>query len=120
MSFRSTLALMILLTLSAGAQADLKGAANPPTFTHEEIEIIRRNAALSAVVAEDPWLVRQFLDGLFANRRGVDSDKEKPPGPASENPDLDGLERASPEALHDLIQRLKQAASSTSGQGTKK
>ena len=116
MSLKSTIALMLLLAMADGVQADLRGTAIPPTFTQEEMEIIRRNVALAAVVAEDPWLVRQFLDGLIASRKdGAARQKQKPSGAATENPDLEGLERASPEALHDLIQRLKQAAGNSQG-----
>ena len=101
----ATLALALVLP-AAVAFADLSGQQAPPQFTPEEIQIIARNASLKAIIEEDPWLVRRFLDAMQAQAGG----QAAPPASAGDSdPDLNRFKRASPEASHDLFQILKQA-----------
>jgi hypothetical protein len=107
---RDFIALITLLALLAEpALADLQGArADTPTFTREEIVIIERNATLSEVSKTNPWIVRKLLDAVEQSQ----SDKKLPSAPSgsdSANPDFDQMQRASPEAAHDLFQLLQQA-----------
>jgi hypothetical protein len=86
-------------------------------FSAQERAIIERNADLKGVVARDPRLVRRVLDAIAAapaqpaateptDRGAVVSE----PGAPIRNPDLDNLERSSPEAAHDLFLLLKKAS----------
>mgnify|MGYP003386352978 CR=1 FL=1 len=96
-----------------------------PAFSAADQAIITRNASLRASFARDPASVRQALD-LMARSRTRAVDLDKPGGltrdvpirrqdsvdfDASTDPDLGALQRASPEAAHDLFQLLKQASS---------
>jgi hypothetical protein len=88
-----------------------------PEFTNDEWTVITRNAALSEVVKENPWIVRNLLDSIDPQRNLKGGEKTQVPseGPPDsfnpkENPDADSLQRASPEAVHDLFQLLKLAA----------
>ncbi|MEH2567727.1 hypothetical protein [Bradyrhizobium sp. AZCC 2289] len=104
------------------ACAELQGVAkSAPEFTSDELAIISRNAALSGIVKEDPWVVRILLDAIDRVQPVVSNQAAEtplPPGepPASfdpnKNPDVERLQRASPEAVHDLFQLLKQVAAS--------
>lgn len=96
------------------AAADVTVRTGTPVFSQEEKAVIARNAALKAIVATDPWAVRQFLDllGEEDDEQDVGTAEEK----GSTNPDLDRIERASPEGAHDLLQLIKQAGS---GSGAK-
>jgi hypothetical protein len=105
---------------SASAQAP-KGVARP-AFTLADHAIIDRNATLKGLVERDPWLVRRVLDAIVAADRGSERSAEpmarsaimtdQTPTP-SRNPDLDHLERSSPEAAHDLFQLIKKASGSS-------
>jgi hypothetical protein len=121
---RSTLmALAIAIAMIADpaiAQTNSGKRANP-AFSQAESEIIHRNATLTLLVNDDPWVVRRFLDALadveahksLMSRDGqINVPTEKPPESfdPDENPDVDRMQRASPEAVHDLFQLLKQAA----------
>jgi hypothetical protein len=122
------IALVLALSMCGDqALADLRGPSDgPPGFTAAEKQIIARNVALSKLVSTDPWAVRKFLDVLAAHNAAADTRNEPVPGKSTgrkpamppksgkgtANPDIDDLERSSPEAVHDLFQRLKQAGSS--------
>jgi hypothetical protein len=96
--------------LVSPACADLQGFPGSPSFTREELVIINRNASLVEISKTNPWIVRRILDAL--EKAEHDSAVSQPPSPSSqdgEDPDLDRMERASPEAVHDLLQLLKQA-----------
>jgi hypothetical protein len=99
----------VLVLLTEPVLADLQSVpAGAPTFTHEETVIIERNATLSDVSKTNPWIVRKLFDAVEQSQ----PDKTLPRTPSdsdSANPDLDQMQRASPEAAHDLFQLLKQA-----------
>ena len=97
------------------AAADVTVRTGTPVFSQEEKAVIARNAALQAIVATDPWTVRQFLDLLGEEDDEQDGGTSEEKG-SSANPDLDRIERASPEGAHDLLQLIKQAGS---GSGAK-
>lgn len=88
-----------------------------PVFSLQDHTIIERNAALRRLVNRDPWLLRRVLDAITAADHLSGSAKstersaitgERHPVP-SRNPDLDNLERSSPEAAHDLFLLIKKA-----------
>jgi hypothetical protein len=113
----------IALMLSDPAAAELRGTPEAaPVFTAAEAAVIARNAALSALIQDNPRVVRQLLDALAAVKPDTPADGEtrrtddkRSPGGGSEildpraNPDIDRLQRSSPEAVLDLFQLLKQA-----------
>ena len=111
--------MLAVLAMVDPARAQLRGSTDaPPVFSAAERVVIARNEMLRSVVEEEPRLVRRVLDALAAiddvQTRGalMPGDAQAAPGrPAvpSNNPDLDRLERASPEAMNDLFQLLKQA-----------
>jgi hypothetical protein len=114
--------MLAVLAMFDPARAQLRGSTDaPPVFSAAERVLIARNEMLRSVVEEEPRLVRRVLDALAAiddvQTRGalMPGDAQAAPGrpgrPAvpSNNPDLDRLERASPEAMNDLFQLLKQA-----------
>jgi hypothetical protein len=111
---------MALPMASANAQSP-KGAGRP-AFTVGDHAIIDRNATLKGLVERDPWLVRRVLDAIQAADQGSQRSAEpmarsaimtdQTPTP-SRNPDLDHLERSSPEAAHDLFQLIKKASGSS-------
>jgi hypothetical protein len=92
--------------------AELQSVPSSPSFTGEELVIINRNASLLEMSKTNPWIVRRLLDAL--EKADTDStDNKSPPPPSadgnSDNPDLGRIERASPEAVLDLFQLMKQA-----------
>ena len=118
--------LAIVMTLAAlamvgPARAQLRGSTDaPPVFSSADQAVIARNKLLASIVEQEPRLVRRALDALAADevqtrtdlRPGSPrADQGRPGRPAedSDNPDLDRLERSSPEAMNDLFQLLKQA-----------
>ncbi len=115
-------ALLLLGSLSVVATASAQSPA-APVFSATDRQIIARNALLSGAVKNEPAVVRRALDALAKldegqMRAGVmlegskagTTPQKRPGEPPSKNPDLDRLERASPEALDDLFQLLKQAS----------
>jgi hypothetical protein len=122
--------LAVVLMIASLTQADATRAQSPGTtnsalqFTEAERAVIARNVMLRSVVEQEPALVRRVLDALAATdvqtRSALVGGKPPATAPAqpnpsaepSENPDLDRLERSSPEAVNDLFQLLKQAARS--------
>jgi hypothetical protein len=106
---RKLMITFLIALIAEPAFADLHGVPiDTPVFTHEETVIIRRNATLSEVSKTNPWIVRKLFDAVEQSQ----PDKTLPPAPSdsdSANPDLDQMQRASPEAVHDLFQLLKQA-----------
>lgn len=111
----------MLAALADPAIAELQGVPKgAPAFTAYELLFISRNQALSQVVKIDPWVVRRLLDTLDEpdKRRSMSNraaEPQVPSRPSSElfdpaaNPDAERLQRASPEAVHDLFQLIKQA-----------
>jgi hypothetical protein len=94
-------------------------------FSAADRAVIERNEMLRSIVDVEPALVRRVLDALAridtvqtrselrqerprATRRPVAAER---PFDEAKNPDLDRLDRSSPEAMNDLFQLLKQAAS---------
>jgi hypothetical protein len=91
------------------AFADLVGSSSSPSFTQEEQVIIDRNPSLLEASRSNPWIVRRILDALEKVTPGVDDKPSPTSGDNRPDPDLDRMQRASPEAVHDLFQLLKQA-----------
>lgn len=108
---RIAVAALLIVSGSSVSQADLRATADRPSFSAGDIVIIERNAALAAVASEDPWLVRRILDALNAEVGASDAATSVGPEGSTPNPDLDGMDRSSAEAAHDLLQLLKQAGS---------
>jgi hypothetical protein len=122
----AALALAMAMISDPGA-AEVRGTPEaPPLFTPAEVTVIARNAALVNVLQEHPWTVRRLLDALAAveadagtsssaphgeNARGTvrRSPGEAPPLDPQVNPDLEQLQRSSPEAVLDLFEILKRA-----------
>jgi hypothetical protein len=125
MSRRRLFVLAVLgVTHAQPAAADLLGVpADRPSFSSSERSVIRRNAVLHSTLTENPWLVRRALDVLSEINAGNGAARPSAEPPMSRssklgddfdrqrNPDLDKASRASPEALHDLFQLIKQAGS---------
>jgi hypothetical protein len=109
------------LAMIAPARAQLRGSTDaPPVFSAADQVVIARNKLLASIVEQEPRLVRRALDALAADevqtrtdlRPGsprADQGRPGRPHEKSDNPDLDRLERSSPEAMNDLFQLLKQA-----------
>jgi hypothetical protein len=110
------------LAVVGPARAQLRGSTDaPPEFSAADRAVIARNKLLASIVEEEPRLVRRALDALAAVdevqtrtdlRPGSPRADQGRPGRSpekSDNPDLDRLERSSPEAMNDLFQLLKQA-----------
>jgi hypothetical protein len=121
---RWLLVAMLLAGLSVvePAFAELLGVANGrPAFSESDRTIIARNRLLATILDQDPWLVRRALDSLALADTQQQKDIGKlpplpPRTPATptdddlrDNPDLEQMQKALPEAAHDLFQLLKQA-----------
>jgi hypothetical protein len=121
----AALALAMAVISDPGA-AELRGTPEgSPLFTPAEVAVIARNAALINALQEHPWTVRRLLDALAAVEAGADASSSprgenargaarRSPGEAPSldpqaNPDLDQLQRSSPEAVLDLFEILKKA-----------
>lgn len=100
----------------AGAQYK---TADSSAFSSAERTVIERNVAMMSIVNDHPKVVRRLLDALAdldvetkttSHSRRSDTPAERPPKAfdPEKNPDVDTLQRASPEAVHDLFQLLKQ------------
>jgi hypothetical protein len=110
----------LVMTAPARAQSPAPGDA-ASAFSTDDRAVIARNPMLRSVVEQEPALVRRVLDALAAiesvqpRSSLMPNDRQPIPSPGepagtSSNPDLDRLERTSPEAANDLFQLLKQAA----------
>lgn len=117
-------ALLADTTRPGGAQTQ-PPATGEQTFTASETALIARNATLAKAVQHDPALVRRVLnetsqdgaakdnapkDNAMTRRMMPASPTTKPLFDGKADPDLSRIERASPEALHDLFQLLKETA----------
>jgi ABC-type sugar transport system substrate-binding protein len=85
-------------------------------FTAAEKTVIARNPALKSLSRSDPALVRRTLDEIEAAKAAPGTGGRGMPTPDAErreflqrNPDLLPLEGASPEAINDLLKRIKAA-----------
>jgi hypothetical protein len=106
------------------AHTQLRGSTDAsPVFSEADRTVIERNETLRSIVKKEPALVRRVLDALAEieevqmragpmtnNPRATRTPSGRPAGQPSSNPDLDRLERASPEAMNDLFQLLKRAS----------
>ncbi len=108
-------ALALTLGLVEPARADLAPSHGSPAFSATDLETIARNETLGRVVNASPWLVHRILrrlesapaaprDHLFDDAAPATRDID-----LSRDPDLDALQRSSPEAAHDLFLLIKQA-----------
>lgn len=102
-----------------------KAQAAPVSFTPAERKVIARNPALKDLVRKDPAAVRAALDAIAAAKQpgapaGSPGGRAMPDRAHQDllrrNPDLVPVEGASPEAINDLLQRIKAAGSGTSSQ----
>lgn len=108
---RCFLAIALVVLFASSAVADLVGSSPPPTFTPEEQMTINRNPSLREASKSNPWVVRRILDAL-ENTASSGIDNKSPAASSDGNEtdqDIDRMRRASPEAVHDLFQLLKQA-----------
>lgn len=108
---RNFLSIAIAFLLIGPAFADLEGSSLRPAFSKEEQIIIDRNSSLLDISKSNPWIVRRILDALEAAASSDNDNKSsrQPSDDNSKDPDFDRMQRASPEAVHDLFQLLKQA-----------
>jgi len=111
MHARQAAGLLIAFAVSTtAALADVKGGPNPPTFTPEEMALIKRDPRLVAAAQDHPRHLRCALDAWDDIRRSAPAKREPcPPVPPEPG-------RASAEGPFDLLQILKEAAG---GGGTK-
>lgn len=124
MSRHHLAALLVALTaLADPAAAELRAIPEaPPVFSATETAVVARNAILSGLIQNDPWAVRRLLDSMAAIAAGtapygLPRSGAQPEGAPNAgisldpktDPDLDRLQRSSPEAVLDLFQLLKQA-----------
>lgn len=111
----SMIALLGYLLASADPAAAELTMVPVNDFTEAEREVVARNASLRVIVDNDPATVRAFLDGLKAAEEAEraagspDSSDRSAEDDRDANPDIKRLERASPEAAHDLLQLIKKA-----------
>lgn len=105
--FRIVLNAFALLTAADIAVADVRAK---PMFTGDELAVIERNVLLKRVVQTDPEAVRALLDVMKSD--AAETSNSEPDEAPSDNPDIDRLQRSSPQAAHDLIQIMKQAGGS--------
>jgi hypothetical protein len=101
--------LMVMAITTTAALADVKGGANPPTFTSEERALIKRDPRLLAAAKDHPWHLRCALDAWGGIRRAA----RGKPEPCPQIPPEPG--RASTEGPFDLLQILKEAAGGSGG-----
>ena len=104
---------------------ELRGSPEGPrVFTAAEVTVITRNAALAALIQDNPWAVRRVLDALAAVSTTPNTGSKRPVGSAAPadatidplaNPDLDQLQHVSPGALLDLFRLLKEAQPGSGG-----
>jgi hypothetical protein len=116
------MALLLAMALPMASARAESSKGGRPAFTPGDRTIIDRNASLKGLVERDPRLVRRVLDAIEAADQGSERNAEptarsaimtdQTPAP-SRNPDLDHLERSSPEAAHDLFQLIKKASASS-------
>lgn len=118
------LAAALVLSAAAWGQPNnnMHGA---PRFTLAEESIIARNDALAEMLAIDPAGVRKIVAAILVAKQQTAKqsvptrDRRRDAGAVHidplRNPDLDVLQRASPEAAHDLFQLIKRAAGGQTG-----
>jgi hypothetical protein len=107
-----------VLLAALGLLLSAAGANAAPAFTAADRKVIARNPALKSLVRSDPDLVRRTLDEIAAAKAAPGGGGRSMPSPDRErrdflqrNPDLLPLEGASPEAINDLLKRIKAAGS---------
>lgn len=105
-----------LLLGAAAFMVDGAPAFAASGFTAAEKKVIARNPALKTLSRSDPALVRRTLDEIGAAKAAPGNGGRGLPTPDPErrdflqrNPDLLPLEGASPEAINDLLKRIKAA-----------
>jgi hypothetical protein len=116
---------IVLAALSEPAAAELRGTPEePPVFTAAEVAVITRNAVLATLIQDNPWAIRRVLDALASVSTTPNNGSKRAVGSAAPadatidplaNPDLDQLQRVSPEALLDLFRLLKEAQPGSGG-----
>jgi hypothetical protein len=115
MSLPRAAGLLVVALMSATAvTADVKGV---PSFSAEEIELIKRDARLIIATRSCPWRLRHALD-VWENLRLAAHPPHVPAEAVQCSPpqEEERGDRASVEGPFDLLQILKEAA----GQGTKR
>jgi hypothetical protein len=120
------LGLIVLGTFDAIPAASNPDVSAVPAFSAAHRLAIAGNAFPSTAIKQDPQPLRHSLNdvaatpsndmpanAVWSNATGRSAAKGAPtlaPGHAGRNPDLDDLQRKSPEAAYDLLQLLKRAA----------
>jgi hypothetical protein len=111
-TLRNAFAALVLVVATAGP-----GLAQT-SLTSVEREFVSRNPLLVSLQREDPKGFRKVLDLLVAHneakqapsrKRRIPLREEGPNLDVTGNPDLQDLQKSSPEAAHELFQVLKQA-----------
>jgi len=102
MRFESLIAAMLVLSqVALPAAAQPRDSASSPQFSAAETRTVGRNELLRALIATDPWLVREILDAV-AERNARNSD-------AFVGRALDGIDRAK---NPDIVSSTRTAAAS--------
>jgi hypothetical protein len=119
MRLETLVAAMLVLSPIAGLAQTREGAASP-RFSTVEGRMIDRNELLSAIVAQDPWLVRQILD-LVAGRKGRVGDTSAAAAlgglDLSQDPDLAPAARTAAGSIEliDLLRRAREEKEAARG-----
>jgi hypothetical protein len=112
--------LLIAALLSAtAAQADVKGVANLPTFTPEEMELINRDSRLILATKNCAVRLRRALD-LIEDMKQSAGRTHVPAEPLLCSLPAEDGGRASAEGPFDLLQILKEAAGQTTNRAAGK
>lgn len=121
-----------LLALGLGLSEPALAASGPtplPEFSAAQLELIARNETLRAVLSRQPWLVHRVLKEMEKARAAGDERAAPLAEPRRtrkerfdkmRDPDLNGMERVSPEAAYDLFQMLKKVRQERKAGATQK
>jgi hypothetical protein len=103
-------AMLILAPITTMAQPEPGEKAAPPRFNSAETRMIDRNELLHAIVAQDPWLVRQILDLVARRAPKGGSAPDLHSIDLAKNPDIAPAARAAAGSV-ELIELLRRARS---------
>lgn len=108
-------ALALTLGLAGPARAELVATQPAPIFSTAYLQIIARNSTLRSAATTSPWLVHRILRVLEGSATLRDSSLPQGDGTSRDidpaaDPDLQALQRSSPEAVHELFLLIKKAS----------